>query len=234
MPPTYASLFSTVSMLIGACACAPSAGAADPTAMPRSAWVAWTPIAPPDTDGEQLECVRQTTGSRVTLSRSADGRVSRVTTRAARVATLLPFEPQIPLPGARRSVRQVLSRPDGYLVTVDQGEWGGGLFWVPQASRDAEPIGTLGNDAIRWIAELGFGTLAVSGLCHGDACALSSRVSLIHRVAASQRWQLDTLRVRGVTMSKRQPTKRYARPVPSSGHDDGHELRSPANRRVVR
>ena len=157
-----------------------------------TAWIGWARITAPDADSEQLECVRQTGTSRVALSRSAEGRVGPTTVVSPPEAVSLPFEPETPLPGGHGNVGQVISRSDGYFVTVDQGEWGGGLFWVAQDTRHAERVGAAENDAIRWIAEVGFGTLAVSGLCHGDACASSSRIFLVEP-APSRGWQLKAL-----------------------------------------
>jgi len=189
---------AAVASFVGGCAGSPgtrppAASSGPATGRMATAWRGWTAITAPEADSEQLECVRQV-NSAATLARGADGRVSPAPASAhsERVAARLPFEPEGPLPGGPSSVRQVVSRSDGYFAAIDEGEWGGGLFWVPQDTRRAQRVDAPGRDAIRWIAELGFGTVAVCGMCHGDACASKARIFLVER-APVQPWRLKPL-----------------------------------------
>jgi len=103
----------------------------------------------------------------------------------------LPFQPVAGFAGLEGSAKQVVVRDDGYWAVIDQGEFGGGLFWVPSTTRRAQRMDAPSGEPVRWLEELTFGTLALSGLCHGEACARRTDVFRLERTkGGAGPWQL--------------------------------------------
>jgi hypothetical protein len=88
----------------------------------------------------------------------------------------------------------VVSTEDGVLLSLDQGEFGAGLYWVESAHAHSGSHAVRIQPAaepIRWIARVSFGIVGVAGLCHGDACAARSAVYRIER--SGDGWRLSSL-----------------------------------------
>jgi len=87
------------------------------------------------------------------------------------VVAPLPFAAPPVLEVGSSGTRTVVKVANGWLVAVDRGENGGGLYWVRAETLEAQRIDGSLIDSVRWVGTSEFGILAVAGLCHGDACA---------------------------------------------------------------
>jgi hypothetical protein len=77
----------------------------------------------------------------------------------------LPFEAPIELAvRARGTRRSVVSQPNGWLVAMDDGEFGGGLYWVEAGTLRLRRLDSNLVDPIRWIGARGNRIVGVSGL----------------------------------------------------------------------
>ncbi|MFC1642254.1 hypothetical protein ACFL5O_06145 [Myxococcota bacterium] len=85
--------------------------------------------------------------------------------------------------------RRVVEMPDGWLVAMDRGEFGGGLYWVDRANQQVVSLDAARDERIRWIAQVTEGVLGVAGLCHGWGCVRSTSIYHIVRGAHGQ-WSL--------------------------------------------
>jgi hypothetical protein len=151
------------------------------------------PVADPSTDQEQLECSQQSVGPFYELSRTPDHGVAphaSATRTLARDA--LPFEGIVGLPSSEIGERQVVPVNGGFLVALDAGEWGGGLFFVSGSTRRATRVDTP-DQVIRRIARLSFGMVGISGLCHGESCSLKTAIFQIRQPSPDE-WRLTLLR----------------------------------------
>lgn len=72
--------------------------------------------------------------------------------------------------------RTLVKVENGWLVAVDRGENGGGLYWVRADTLAVQRLDGSLTDSLRWIGRSEFGILGVAGLCHGDACAQRTSV----------------------------------------------------------
>lgn len=74
-----------------------------------------------------------------------------------------------------RGERRVVDAPGGSLVAIDNGEFGGGLYWLGEQSERAEALDARLEEPVRWIGETRGRIFGVSGLCHGEACHAATR-----------------------------------------------------------
>jgi hypothetical protein len=70
----------------------------------------------------------------------------------------------------------VVEGAKAWLVALDVGEFGEGLYSIGKESRKAVRLDLQLPEAVRWIERLDFGVVAVAGLCHGEGCARATRV----------------------------------------------------------
>jgi len=94
------------------------------------------------------------------------------------VADPLPFAPppQLDMRAGSGGSRTAVQVENGWLVAVDRGEAGGGLYSVRAGTLEMQRLDENLADAIRWVGMSEFGILGIAGLCHGDACALRTTV----------------------------------------------------------
>lgn len=99
--------------------------------------------------------------------------------------------------------RRVVEVPGGALVALDAGEFGAGLYWLADTARQAVALDAHLLHRIRWIGRTRSTVLAVSGLCHGEACHERSR-SIVYEVSRAeyaevagggQAWQIEPLHI---------------------------------------
>lgn len=101
-----------------------------------------------------------------------------------------PLLPQVsPLPTALatrfKDADGALAIDGGWLVSMDKGEWGGGLWW---AGKDGtEDYGIL-DENVASVVQLGEVTVAVTGLAHGTSDQ-GAVVELVRDAAAPHRWR---------------------------------------------
>jgi hypothetical protein len=79
------------------------------------------------------------------------------------------------------AARRVIEVSDGWLVAIDHGEFGAGLYHVDKAGARGKRIDAALDEPIRWISRVALGLIGIAGLCHGDACARYTRVYRIDR-----------------------------------------------------
>ncbi|WP_437285000.1 hypothetical protein [Sorangium sp. So ce406] len=91
----------------------------------------------------------------------------------------LPAELRSSVPAG--AARRVIGVDDGWLVAVDKGEFGAGLFWVDKTGTRGRRVDAALDERIRWISRVPFGLIGVAGLCHGEACARRTTVYRIER-----------------------------------------------------
>lgn len=112
------------------------------------------------------------------------------TARTAAV-TRLPFASPAELELKSGTVRTVVAVDGGWLVAMDRGEFDGtGLYWVSALTSSAQRVDTSLLFPVHWVAKTSFGVLALSGLCHGDACAATTTVYEVTRIDESSEWKL--------------------------------------------
>lgn len=87
-----------------------------------------------------------------------------------------PLPPEIAEPALSGAERRVVEGAKAWLVALDVGEFGEGLYSVDKESRQAVRLDLQLPEPVRWIERLDFGILAVAGLCHGEGCARATRV----------------------------------------------------------
>ena len=102
----------------------------------------------------------------------------------------LPGDREPPELAATLGDRRVIEVAGGALVALDQGEFGAGLYHLPNAAEHAEPIDAGLSDRIHWIGQARDRIFGVSGLCHGESCAQHKR-SVVFEV------RLDAVAVAG-------------------------------------
>lgn len=163
----------------------PATGAADGQGAGRGApWPGWVAVPDPQTRPDDIECAGQLSAPMWGLRRDDGGRVLPVQVgKWAPVVDPLPVE----LPAELRSsipadaARRVIDVDDGWLVAVDKGEFGAGLFWVDKTGMRGRRIDSALDERIRWISRVTFGLIGVAGLCHGEACARHTKLYRIDR-----------------------------------------------------
>jgi hypothetical protein len=99
--------------------------------------------------------------------------------------------------------RRVIQMPGGALVALDNGEFGAGLYWLGDSAKEAVALDAHLLHRIRWIGKTRTTVVAVSGLCHGEACHERSR-SIVYEVSRAeyaetagggQAWRVEPLHV---------------------------------------
>ncbi|MDF3068465.1 MAG: hypothetical protein K0R38_4066, partial [Polyangiaceae bacterium] len=180
-------------------ACAPTAGTA-PTTSARSStreagpWPDWIPT---DLNERVLSRCTDSSSSYSALSTDKSGRVAPFASvakpKSARWDPLpgaeVPLElSQAAVPGTRRTA---LRDDAGWLVAMDAGEFGGGLYAWDERASSATQLDAALPEAIRWIGRFDFGIVGVAGLCHGEGCALTTAIYDIRRAAAG--WSVSRL-----------------------------------------
>lgn len=107
------------------------------------------------------------------------------------VVDALPFRIPAELEAKGGSSRTVVTVNDGWLVAMDHGEFGAGLYWVESRSLRLHVLDARLADRVRWVGASGSSILAVAGLCHGISCE-GKRTSIYEvRHGADGRWQLS-------------------------------------------
>jgi hypothetical protein len=102
-----------------------------------------------------------------------------------------PLPPEIAQPEVSQAERRVVEGAKAWLVALDAGEFGEGLYSVDKESGQSVRLDLQLPEPVRWIERLDFGVVAVAGLCHGEGCARATR---LYRVEASPTgWTLAPL-----------------------------------------
>lgn len=87
-----------------------------------------------------------------------------------------PLPPELAQPAVSGAERRVVEGTKAWLVALDVGEFGEGLYSIDKESRQAVRLDLQLPEAVRWIERLDFGVVGVAGLCHGEGCASATRV----------------------------------------------------------
>lgn len=95
-------------------------------------------------------------------------RIARLPTRV----DPLPFAPPAMLNVSADSgtTRMVTKVKDGWLVAMQRGEFGGGVFWVQADTLEVKQLDAHLGEHVGWIGALESGVVGVAGLCHGEMC----------------------------------------------------------------
>jgi hypothetical protein len=195
---TKAAIGCVLIGLLGSCAPAAeptSPGSASGPAAPREAsWPGWVAV---ELDHRVIEAC---SGHYPTYWALTDDGAGRVVPRASSAqprpprwdalpaAAVPPEVAQAVVSGARR---RVIEDEKGWLVAMDAGEFGGGLFTLDKGASTAKSLDAELPERIRWIERFDFGAVGVSGLCHGEGCATASYVYSIERAASG--WSVSQL-----------------------------------------
>jgi hypothetical protein len=145
---------------------------------------------------EQREC--SNSGSEPRLEwRDVGGELEPVPSEGGpgAIATL-PFEApaELSVTASAASARSVVELDDGWLVAMDRGEFGAGLYWVERGTLRTRRIDSSLLHSVRWIGTTEFGIVGAAGLCHGDVC--TQRTSLYSVVRSVDReWRLEPVTV---------------------------------------
>jgi hypothetical protein len=143
-------------------------------------WPGWTRMEDAATESLLTSCAGRHPGYWA-LQKDETGRVSpraAMPRRAPRWDALpvTPLPPEIAQPAVSGAERRVVEGAKAWLVALDVGEFGEGLYSVDKESRQAVRLDPQLPEAVRWIERLDFGVVAVAGLCHGEGCARATRV----------------------------------------------------------
>jgi hypothetical protein len=151
----------------------------------------WPGIAALSAPPHDEQCTYLGTQPWLSWQRKGDQLVPERTAARPLVVDALPFASPAVLDVAEGSggTRSVVKVENGWLVAVNRGEFGGGLFWVRAGTLEAQPLDQNLVDSVRWVGMSKFGILGVAGLCHGDACTLRTSVYEVSRSVEGQ-WRL--------------------------------------------
>ncbi len=96
-------------------------------------------------------------------------------------------------PLASGTERRVIQVEGGWLVALQEGEMGGGLYWVEASTQKVERLDANLFHYIGWIGMTKFGVVGVAGLCHGGPGHLTSVLEIFPGV--EEGWLLRPLAV---------------------------------------
>lgn len=115
------------------------------------------------------------------------------------VAEALPGGSEPPELAVSFGDRRVIEVAGGALVAIDKGEFGAGLYHLPNGAAHAEALDSHLSDRIHWIGQARDRTFGVSGLCHGGACDSHKRSVVfevrLEPVETGEAWHIDPVAV---------------------------------------
>ncbi len=172
--------------LISACASnappsASSVGASRQREAPEdSPWAGWTRVGDEVAASLVISCAGRHPGY-WSLQKDETGSVApraAMPRRAPRWDTLpvATLPPELAQPAVSGAERRVVEGDKAWLVALNVGEFGEGLYSVDKESLQTVRLDLQLPEAVRWIERLDFGVVAVAGLCHGEGCARATRV----------------------------------------------------------
>lgn len=82
---------------------------------------------------------------------------------------------------------QTIETDTSWLVTLNDGEFGAGLFAVHREAKEARRLDAQLPEPIRWVGKTASGIVAIAGLCHGEGCSRNTYV--YHLVPAGGDWK---------------------------------------------
>lgn len=186
--------------MFGGVACAPPGAAAQPATGAQGArpvraapWPGWS-AAGERVRSQAMECTWDVSMPVWTLRRDSSGTLvpERLTTideesppPSEAVLSKLPENVRRPQPGRRW---RTITSDTGSLVALNDGEFGGGLFFVHRDGAEGRRLDAHLPEPIRWIGKTASDTVAVAGLCHGEGCTRKTHV--YHLVPTQADWEL--------------------------------------------
>lgn len=161
-------------ILLSAIAAVSTARASEgPRMVPLSEWVAG-PALPSAQEGTRVCASHGYGGEWKVTSGGGNVRVQPFVVGAEKDQKRLPFRMPRAIARSHEQLSSVLQVWDGYLVARDQGEWGGGLWWV---AKDGKSYYTILKTNVFAVLRLGEAFLAVTGRAH-----LGSDTGAIHEL----------------------------------------------------
>jgi hypothetical protein len=91
--------------------------------------------------------------------------------------------------------RTVVTQPGGWLVAINRGEFGGGLFWVDRTTLQPRRLDASLASPIHWVGVSGTRIFGFVGLCHGESCTHQTTVFEVVDLLRDHNWQLDARRM---------------------------------------